>query len=69
MGIMVANNNKKCATDLFSLFDPNHKDRRCLELFARCLTYNTTSWGNECLLFQHDSYFTYTKKNHSPESA
>ncbi|KAI8580278.1 hypothetical protein K450DRAFT_237704 [Umbelopsis ramanniana AG] len=46
--------------DLFSLFDSNHPDRRCLELFARCLAYNTTSWGNECLLFQHDSYFTKT---------
>jgi N(6)-adenine-specific DNA methyltransferase len=56
---------KKCATDLFSLFDTNHNDRRCLELFARCLTYNTTSWGNECLLFQHDSYFTKVEKHPS----
>ncbi|CDH52371.1 methyltransferase-like protein 4 [Lichtheimia corymbifera JMRC:FSU:9682] len=33
------------------------KDPKCLELFARCLTPHWTSWGNECLKFQHDEYF------------
>lgn len=31
---------------------------RCLELFARCLTPGWSSWGNECLKFQHESYYT-----------
>lgn len=33
------------------------KDPKCLELFARCLTPHWTSWGNECLKFQHNEYF------------
>lgn len=33
------------------------KNPKCLELFARCLTPHWTSWGNECLKFQHDQYF------------
>ncbi|ORY94237.1 MT-A70-domain-containing protein [Syncephalastrum racemosum] len=32
-------------------------DARRLELFARCLTPGWTSWGNECLKFQHVDYF------------
>ncbi|KAI7849734.1 MT-A70-domain-containing protein [Circinella umbellata] len=32
-------------------------DPKCLELFARCLTPGWTSWGNECLKFQHDRFF------------
>ncbi|KAI9248591.1 MT-A70-like protein, partial [Phascolomyces articulosus] len=29
------------------------EDPKCLEMFARCLTPGWTSWGNECLKFQH----------------
>ncbi|XP_072544128.1 N(6)-adenine-specific methyltransferase METTL4 [Salminus brasiliensis] len=31
---------------------------RCLELFARSLQPDWTSWGNEVIKFQHHSYFT-----------
>ncbi|KAG9274065.1 methyltransferase-like protein 4 [Astyanax mexicanus] len=31
---------------------------RCLEMFARSLQPDWTSWGNEVLKFQHHSYFT-----------
>ncbi|ORZ15132.1 MT-A70-like protein, partial [Absidia repens] len=31
---------------------------RCLELFARCLTPGWSSWGNECLKFQNEYYYT-----------
>lgn len=34
---------------------PNAK---CLEMFARCLQPDWTSWGNEVIKFQHHSYFT-----------
>lgn len=43
--------------DLFAQYLPTNP--RCLEMFARCLTANNTSWGNECLLFQHESFFTH----------
>ncbi|XP_073693394.1 N(6)-adenine-specific methyltransferase METTL4 [Garra rufa] len=31
---------------------------KCLELFARSLQCDWTSWGNEVIKFQHSSYFT-----------
>lgn len=31
---------------------------KCLELFARSLQRDWTSWGNEVIKFQHSSYFT-----------
>lgn len=31
---------------------------QCLEMFARSLQSDWTSWGNEVLKFQHISYFT-----------
>lgn len=31
---------------------------KCLELFARSLQCDWTSWGNEAIKFQHSSYFT-----------
>ncbi|XP_067278832.1 N(6)-adenine-specific methyltransferase METTL4 isoform X1 [Pseudorasbora parva] len=31
---------------------------KCLELFARSLQSDWTSWGNEVIKFQHSSYFT-----------
>ncbi|CAM0138223.1 hypothetical protein VKS41_001464 [Umbelopsis sp. WA50703] len=45
--------------DLFAQYLPTNP--RCLEMFARCLTASNTSWGNECLLFQHESYFTHVE--------
>ncbi|KAI9494899.1 MT-A70-domain-containing protein [Zychaea mexicana] len=33
---------------------------KSLELFARCLTPGWTSWGNECLKFQHMRFFRST---------
>ncbi|KAI8144744.1 MT-A70-domain-containing protein [Fennellomyces sp. T-0311] len=36
---------------------------RCLELFARCLTPGWTSWGNECLKFQHKRFFSQSTDN------
>ncbi|KAI8062879.1 MT-A70-like protein [Gongronella butleri] len=33
------------------------KDARCLEMFARCLMPGWTSWGNECIKFQHETFF------------
>jgi hypothetical protein len=48
-----------CCTDLFAQYLPTNP--RCLEMFARCLTASNTSWGNECLLFQHESYFTHVE--------
>ncbi|XP_052009271.1 N(6)-adenine-specific methyltransferase METTL4 isoform X1 [Xyrauchen texanus] len=35
----------------------NHQPK-CLELFARSLRCDWTSWGNEVIKFQHSSYFT-----------
>ncbi|XP_048041268.1 N(6)-adenine-specific methyltransferase METTL4 [Megalobrama amblycephala] len=35
----------------------SHKPK-CLELFARSLQCDWTSWGNEVIKFQHSSYFT-----------
>ncbi|KAG0170783.1 Methyltransferase-like protein 4 [Apophysomyces sp. BC1034] len=32
-------------------------DPQCLEMFARCLIPSWTSWGNECIKFQHEQYF------------
>lgn len=34
---------------------------KCLELFARSLQSDWTSWGNEVIKFQHSSYFTKEK--------
>lgn len=44
------------------------KDPKCLELFARCLTPHWTSWGNECLKFQHSQYFEAIKDPVDEES-
>ncbi|KAG7330022.1 hypothetical protein KOW79_006244 [Hemibagrus wyckioides] len=33
-------------------------DAKCLEMFARSLQPDWTSWGNEVIKFQHHSYFT-----------
>lgn len=33
-------------------------DARCLEMFARSLQSDWTSWGNEVIKYQHHSYFT-----------
>ncbi|XP_077592271.1 N(6)-adenine-specific methyltransferase METTL4 [Stigmatopora nigra] len=40
------------------------EDPKCLELFARSLQPGWTSWGNEVLRFQHNSYFTLTPASH-----
>ncbi|ORX58127.1 MT-A70-domain-containing protein [Hesseltinella vesiculosa] len=45
------------------------KQPACLELFARCLTPGWTSWGNECLKFQHESYFISNDTPHSPSAS
>jgi len=36
---------------------PQVSERRCLEMFARNLLPNWTSWGNEVIYFQHKSFF------------
>ncbi|TSL34556.1 Methyltransferase-like protein 4 [Bagarius yarrelli] len=43
---------------------PNAK---CLEMFARSLQPDWTSWGNEVIKFQHHSYFT-TESVESPQT-
>ncbi|GAN02420.1 methyltransferase-like protein 4 [Mucor ambiguus] len=35
----------------------NKKDPVCVEMFSRCLYPGWVSWGNECLKFQHLSFF------------
>ncbi|XP_063062615.1 N(6)-adenine-specific methyltransferase METTL4 isoform X3 [Engraulis encrasicolus] len=55
-----------CQRSLSSAF-PKTLTLRCLELFARNLQSDWTSWGNEVLKFQHISYFTKDSTNtHQP---
>lgn len=41
--------------EIFSTYIPN--DASCLEMFSRSLLPGWTSWGNECLKFQHEQFF------------
>ena len=45
-------------TDILKKFIP--KDPKCLEIFARYLLPNWTSYGLEAIRFQHESLFTVT---------
>ncbi|KAL1270537.1 hypothetical protein QQF64_029553 [Cirrhinus molitorella] len=42
---------------------------RCLELFARSLQCDWTSWGNEVIKFQHSSYFTRERAEESSKTS
>ncbi|KAF4110538.1 N(6)-adenine-specific methyltransferase METTL4 [Onychostoma macrolepis] len=42
---------------------------KCLELFARSLQCDWTSWGNEVFKFQHSSYFTRQRSEESSETS
>lgn len=44
-------------TDILGAYLNNKKDPVCVEMFSRCLYPGWISWGNECLKFQHLSFF------------
>ncbi|KAL7315253.1 hypothetical protein PS15m_006724 [Mucor circinelloides] len=43
--------------DILGAYLNNKKDPVCVEMFSRCLYPGWISWGNECLKFQHLSFF------------
>ncbi|KAK4513895.1 uncharacterized protein ATC70_005902 [Mucor velutinosus] len=48
-------------------YQNNKKDPVCVEMFSRCLYPGWISWGNECLKFQHLSFFDKEDSLKGPE--
>ncbi|KAL9542898.1 hypothetical protein MBANPS3_008371 [Mucor bainieri] len=44
-------------TDALNVYLSNKTNLVCVEMFSRCLYPGWISWGNECLKFQHLSFF------------